>query len=632
MNVKNDKPSNLSIKEDKDLCPLCEVAIKITKNMNYDIIDNNIKNDEFIKLSCKKCNTEFCYILCVYCQKKIYMKINQKISKYNGIKGFNIKCPYKFCENIFYFTECIKCERIQKVKKQILEGNTIICEYKDCQFKYMEYNCPEKYCPDLFLIENPKINKNYPYGLMSIHKKEINVMHQKINCVYCLRPIVFASKAGKRNKYIECQKVICPYDNCKKAFNRIICPFCFDEIIVNNGWYEMGSEIKCQSCKKSFGKILCYSCKLINICQNNFFKFGKMTCGIINCLKQNYMINCIYCKRLNVFDKKIPIHAQAIKCGYCKNIFNKLCCPFCELINSFPFGDFSFGKVYSCKYLNCLKIFQLLICPNCLSYSYKGEKKEGNKYKCHKCNLLFMNWRCPFCKSTTMSKNCTLQIGELVQCPSKECGKIYSFIKCFKCQKLIFSNENQTFFGISIKCPYPNCDSNFLLSQCTNCGVKTTYINKKDNYYEGQIINCPNCKKDYKFKRKNNIYKNDLSILEYIEGSTIDFGVGEIDQNYMFKQSLFFDKAFYPSQLPSSNESQITSFNEEIENDENKPLELKNLPLNECIICCNRLKQSIFYPCGHRCACYICAEISFNINKKCPRCGKEAKCIIKQII
>ena len=107
---------------------------------------------------------------------------------------------------------------------------------------------------------------------------------------------------------------------------------------------------------------------------------------------------------------------------------------------------------------------------------------------------------------------------------------------------------------------------------------------KKDNYYEGQIINCPNCKKDYKFKRKNNIYKNDLSIVEYIEGSTIDFGVGEIDQNYMFKQSLFFDKAFYPSQLPSSNESQITSFNEEIENDENKPLELKNLPLNECII------------------------------------------------
>ena len=157
MDVKNDKPLNLSIKVNKVLCPLCEVAIKITKNMNYDIIDNNKKNDEFIKLSCNKCNAEFCYILCVYCQKKIYMKINQKNSKYNGIKGFNIKCPYKLCENIFYFTECIKCKRIQKVKKQILEGNTIICEYKDCKFKYMEYNCPENFVQIYSQLKNQKL-------------------------------------------------------------------------------------------------------------------------------------------------------------------------------------------------------------------------------------------------------------------------------------------------------------------------------------------------------------------------------------------------------------------------------------------------------------------------------------------
>ena len=31
----------------------------------------------------------------------------------------------------------------------------------------------------------------------------------------------------------------------------------------------------------------------------------------------------------------------------------------------------------------------------------------------------------------------------MLKCPSKECGKIYSFIKCSKCHKLIFSQENE---------------------------------------------------------------------------------------------------------------------------------------------------------------------------------------------
>ena len=90
----------------------------------------------------------------------------------------------------------------------------------------------------------------------------------------------------------------------------------------------------------------------------------------------------------------------------------------------------------------------------------------------------------------------------------------------------------------------------------------------------------------------------------------------------MFKNDLFFDKTFYPSQFES--------LDEEIENNEIK-FEIKTIPLKECIMCCNRLRKSIFYPCGHRCACYICAEIEFTINKKCPRCGKKAICLIKKL-
>ena len=74
----------------------------------------------------------------------------------------------------------------------------------------------------------------------------------------------------------------------------------------------MGSKIKCINCKKYFGKILCPSCKKINSCQEEYFQFGKMMCGFQNCRKQNYMINCIFCRKLNVFKKDIPINGQLI--------------------------------------------------------------------------------------------------------------------------------------------------------------------------------------------------------------------------------------------------------------------------------------------------------------------------------
>ena len=54
-------------------------------------------------------------------------------------------------------------------------------------------------------------------------------------------------------------------------------------------------------------------------------------------------------------------------------------------------------------------------------------------------------------------------------------------------------------------------------------------------------------------------------------------------------------------------------------------------PLAVCIVCYNNLKESVFYPCGHRCVCYNCALIVFEVNKKCPKCNQEAKCIIKKV-
>ena len=478
------------------------------------------------------------------------------------------------------------------------------------------------HCTDIMSFGKSQVLTNFPQGVLCNHNNKI--MYQKINCFYCWRPIVYPSSKIHRNRYFECQLVECPYQNCKKTFNRIICPFCYDEIYIKDGWYEMGSEIKCKKCKKFFGKIMCPSCDKMNNCQEEFFQFGKMVCGFQNCRKHNYMINCIFCRKLNIFKNDIPINGQAIKCGYCKNTFNEILCPFCKLIIPFPRGDFSFGKVYKCLYITCLKKFQFLICPNCYCYSFKSDTQEGKKLKCQNCGIKFMNWGCPFCKSNIMDKNTTLKLGQMVKCPSKSCGKLYSFIRCSKCEKLIFSKENENILGIAHQCPHQGCGTSTLVSNCTFCDTKAIYSDRNINYREGDLILCPNpsCNKQYRFIKNKEIYKDNLLILEPIEGNVINFGIAQVDENYLYKENLFIDKKIlknsrlFPTQYSSEDLEQKSDFNKSFE---------------ECMICHNNRKESIFYPCGHRCTCYVCAVMFFSVFKKCPKCQGEAKCIIKKI-
>lgn len=618
--------NNINSKKNNIFCPQCKHDLSKENLINNDLRFNEKNNnqDEFIKLKCQKCSIEFCYILCIYCDKKIYMKMHFNDVEYNGLNGFNINCPYELCKKVFFFTKCFKCNRTQKIASYKKEGSIITCHYQDCKFEFLQIICPIKMCCDIKNFSKPKVNTNFPFGIMDIHKKEFEVMFQKIICCNCLRPIVFLSNRGHRNKYIEGQKVECPYEDCKTIFNRLVCPNCYTENYVKNGWYNMGSKIKCKECKQYFGKILCPSCGKMNVCEENFFKSGLMKCGISSCLEKNYMINCIYCRKLNIFKKKIPINGQKIKCGYCHYIFNEIFCPFCRLLNPFPLGDFCFGKVYKCKYLNCLKEYQFLICPNCLLYTSTKEKQEGKKLKCDECHVLFMNWGCPFCKNITMDKNTTLLLGKMVKCPEKSCGKVYSFIRCSKCQKLIFSNENQSFFGKSIKCPYKNCGQFTLLNQCPLCKTKAVYSGERNSYNEGEKIVCPKCKREYTFTQDNNIYNNELTILNTIEGEVINYGVGEKDENFLFKENLFFFKnnsLLYPSQFIDISLIQNSC----------NIIDSKNNSLDDCIICHNNIRESIFYPCGHRCVCYNCAVLVFEVNKKCPKCDKEVKCIVKKL-
>ena len=113
--------------------------------------------------------------------------------------------------------------------------------------------------------------------------------------------------------------------------------------------------------------------------------------------------------------------------------------------------------------------------------------------------------------------------------------------------------------------------------------------------------------------------------MEQIEGRTIDFGVGQVDDNYLAIQELFFDDLRY--KCPSVFESEYSD-----QGLKEKNYIVKNFnALGECIVCHNNLRESVFVPCGHRCACYNCAVIVYAVTKRCPRCNEEASCIIKKI-
>ena len=149
-------------------------------------------------------------------------------------------------------------------------------------------------------------------------------------------------------------------------------------------------------------------------------------------------------------------------------------------------------------------------------------------------------------------------------------------------------------------------------------------MEKKHSLNEGENVSCENCKKNYNFQKNNSLYKGNLKILEQIKGKKIDFGVGEVDENYLAIQELFFNikNNNYPAIFVETNDKN---------SGEKQSSNSKNYNLGECIVCHNNLKESVFFPCGHRCVCYNCAVILFAVSKKCPKCNQEVSCIIKKI-
>ena len=688
------------------ICPFC------TKNNNNIIFINNNKNyNELELITCNICQKKFTFIICAFCEKNIYCKIKRDYinynedkfkQTYNGLDGFNIKCLYKNCQKYFLFSKCPKCKNIYKHKEFIKEGKIIRCKNNDCQYEYIQFICPIFTCRENFTITFKNF-KSYLNGIISYHNSKnflpyieklrnnnypnylikqltSNSTFQKLCCVFCYRPIVFYNEENKITLYLEGQKVTCPYKDCQKSFNRIICPNCFNENIFKNNFYFFGLKIKCKYCNEYFSKLICPFCRHCNLDNDVYTKYQETNlfcCKNDKCRAKCYIITCIFCMRINIFYTEKYFQGIRIKCKYsdCQKIFNQVNCPFCNNLNIFPNGEFAFGKIYQCKYQFCQKRFTLFICNKCnILTFYKLENYiEGLIIKCNQCKKHYLNFQCPFCKKMIVDHDSTFNYKYFIKCPNNECGKIFTMISCPKCSKLNYSKENQAIFGKVIHCKENNCNCFFTSIPCSNCSTFNFSMKNDGSENNNENFECGKCKTNFKFNNeeyKNNalLYKGNFTIIKDIEGDIFAHGIEHMDDNYYDKEKTFkyineiynnnnhdnynnrinnnIDSNPENSISVKKNEtfnlhlSQISTISNIIESFNNsnslnsyiKYMQDKQYKNNtgECILC-QGTSESVFVPCGHRCTCYSCAILYFQIYNKCPYCKKEARTIIKKV-
>ena len=491
-------------------------------------------------------------INCPHCGKEIKLKPDL-IDKYK-LNCLNIKCPSNSCGKFFFFSICPKCQSLQIIAKVILEGEMITCSNKACLFQYIQSCCPVKGCQEMFYLSNPKNFNNSPNGVLHNHQNKLTF--QKISCIFCYRPIVYYNSSKDQiNRYYEGMRITCPYDDCKKSFNRIVCPKCNEVNYMDKEQYTMGTRIKCAFCNFVFAKILCPMCLKVNPLIKNEFKIGEFECRYNSCSKKCLIVNCLHCQRINYFnhDEKYGngkglIPGQTIKCGYkdCNKKFCSVICSGCNAINPFPNGDFVFGKPYKCKYTEkCNKIFIILVCPKCLSFSQINDESEGKKYTCNVCDTLLANFQCPFCLMSILDKDSSFNFGQMIECPN--CKKRFSFFRCWNCKRLINSKENECILGKAVSCDY--CKKYSVNVICPKCSSKITFSKRKENVPLGEKISCPNCKEIFEFSDKlengmEKLYNKDLSTIKELEGMTINFGYSMVDENYLERKNIFLsDKA-----------------------------------------------------------------------------------------
>ena len=619
-------------------CPFC-----YEDNINSSKENLSFKSES--KVICNKCKKEFYFIKCFHCEGAIYYKQEMDFT------NFIIKCPYAKCLKTFSISFCNKCNT-----KIYFNGRyPLKCPNKSCNNIFLRIKCPKNECTNYISI-NFKNNGNiYKEGdLIVCERHQPQNLFQIINCYHCSRSLVWLFP---QRCLIGGQKIKCEYEDCGKDFNLLTCPSCNKANFFPNGEDNMfGLEIKCINCQNEYYNLFCPIClKNFNV-SNDYIEGNILQCpfsinkmkSIINIPHEDKLfqiVNCIFCKRPNIFldsDKKPYYHGQKVICQYndCQKIFCKIPCPFCLKFNLFPKGNFSFGSKITCVFEECQKTYRIFICPNCNNYQVETKDMlEGQTIKCMKCNISFFSIFCPHCKNNILGKNTKLIFGQSILCPYNHCQRLFSYLYCCKCRRPLYDKNNAYNDEVLVSCPYKNCRTRFINCLCPNCLRNNFTIVKSSNDDENISINfndymeCIHCKNKFIPQKRFNIF-NEGIIMTFIQGKTIFFNraIKDNEQLTKSKNMIYNNELYKLIENEDKENNKIIQLGQSVNNTTMLEQVIKNEGRIQCCFCLENKSESVFIPCGHRCVCFKCGEIIMKSqNKRCPICQEEAFYLLKKV-
>ena len=637
-----DELNALELENQKSLsllkCPYCYEEIQ------QDQENNMIKPES--KITCNKCKKNFYYIKCFHCSGKIYYK--QEISLMNLV----IKCPYIKCKKIFAISSCDLC----KAKIYFNGRYPLKCPNKSCNNLFYKKKCPIKECNNYITLnfnnEAQKNNNIYKEGdLLVCNLHEPKFIFQEVNCYHCNRSLIWVFP---QRGLIVGQKITCIYNDCKKDFNLVNCPKCNKANFFPNGEDNMfGIEIKCINCNNEYYNLFCPICLKNFTVSNDYVEGNIVQCpyglnkiksiiDIPHADKFFQIVNCIFCKRPNIFldsDKKPYYHGQKVICQYsdCQKVFCKIPCPFCMKFNLFPKGEFSFGSKITCVFENCNKTFRIFICPNCNNYQVETKDMlEGQIIKCMKCEIHFFSISCPHCRKNILGKNTKLSFGQSVLCPYKNCQRLFSYLYCCKCKRPLYDKNNAYSDEIAINCPYKDCRTRFINCLCPNCLRNNFTILKSENPNNNidfkDLMECIHCKNKFMPQKRFNIF-NDGLIMEFIQGKTICFNEAIKEPSQVIRsKNLILNNSEVYKLIENDNNKKMIQLGQSVNDTTMIEQVIKSDERIQCCFCLENKSESVFIPCGHRCVCIKCGEIIMKSqNKRCPICQEEAFYLLKKV-
>jgi hypothetical protein len=513
------------------------------------------------------CGATGCTVKCEKCNKKIFYK-----NKYS--QGDKIKCSN--CQNVFKKVRCpsLECQKSIILGENFLEGQPLKCEHKDGTFCF-----------------------------------------QKVGCWYCGRHCVWNNSKGKY--YIDGQTIICPYKECERMTNKVICPKCLNSSVITRGNLDMGKKINCliKGCENVYNIYFCPFCKKTNYGNGSPIAGENLTCQF--CKESFTFVNCFFCKQINFWKKPnnyLPCQTVVCSNESCRKKSALIPCPFCKRVNHFSRGVFILGQKYACSYRECKNEFVILYCGKCnMTHIKKASLDPNILYVCDHCKNLMPTIQCPKCfKFCCLPNNTTIETHTTLKCPYEKCGQVFYYYRCPFCKHDFNSDK---YITSNIKCPFQNCNKEYTYFKCKKC--------LKDNYdvssMDCEEINCTNCN-----EQNNIINQPDANKFSNLKKAYITQG-----EKYVFDnpEEDPYDRAIINSLIQTKiYEIPFSEKGTSIISGDNDNY------VKTCVICLANPIEWILAPCGHKCVCQTCGKIIKEKFKKCPICKEIIIGVLEKVI